>query len=476
MSAGACALLIDFGSTYTKLRAVDLDRARIIGGGQGPSTVASDITVGAGAALADLERHIGALPPFQLRLASSSAAGGLAMVTVGLVPELTAEAARQAALGAGARLAATFAYKLTAEDARKIAALAPDLIVLAGGTDGGNEEVILFNAAVLAAAPVDCPVIVAGNRQAADAARERLQAGGQRVRVAGNVMPEFGVLDVESARTAIREIFIDHIVHAKGIDRAAAMVDRVVMPTPAAVLEGARLLADGYGDDPGFGPLAVIDVGGATTDVHSAASGAPTHEGVIFRGLPEPYLKRTVEGDLGMRHNAPSIVEQASAETVAADAGLAADAVEALARRFADDVEYLPATDAERAFDRALARAAVRLAMGRHAGTLETVHTALGPASVQHGKDLGAVSTLIGTGGVLAHGDDAAAILEAALADARNPFSLRPKAPRLLVDRDYVLFACGLLAAAAPAAALALARAHLVAVPGVTTDGRTSAA
>ncbi len=110
------------------------------------------------------------------------------------------------------------------------------------------------------------------------------------------------------------------------------------------------------------------------------------------------------------------------------------------------------------------------------AGTLETVHTALGPASVQHGKDLGAVATLIGTGGVLAHGDDAAAILAAALADARNPFSLRPKAPRLLVDRDYVLFACGLLAAEAPAAALALARAHLVAVPGVTTDGRTSAA
>ena len=97
----SAALLIDFGSTYTKLRAVDLDRARLIGTGQGPSTVATDITVGLKAALQDLEQRIGELPAFRHRLASSSAAGGLRMVTVGLVRELTAEAARQAALGAG---------------------------------------------------------------------------------------------------------------------------------------------------------------------------------------------------------------------------------------------------------------------------------------------------------------------------------------------------------------------------------------
>ena len=110
------ALLIDFGSTYTKLRAVDVERATILGAGQGPSTVGTDITIGMRAALADLERHIGVLPPFAYRLACSSAAGGLRMVTVGLVRELTAEAARQAALGAGARLVGTFAYRLTAAD------------------------------------------------------------------------------------------------------------------------------------------------------------------------------------------------------------------------------------------------------------------------------------------------------------------------------------------------------------------------
>ena len=104
------ALLIDFGSTYTKLRAVDLESASVVASGQGPSTVASDVNSGLDAALADLEAHMGTLPEFRHRLASSSAAGGLRMVTVGLVPDLTAKAARQAALGAGAKVAGTCAF------------------------------------------------------------------------------------------------------------------------------------------------------------------------------------------------------------------------------------------------------------------------------------------------------------------------------------------------------------------------------
>src|SRR6266545_3235811 len=113
------ALLIDFGSTYTKLRAIDL------------------------------EWRLGGLPRFKYRLASSSAAGGLRMVTVGLVRELTAEAARRAALGAGAKLVGAFAYRLTQDDIERIVALAPDILLLAGGTDGGNLDVILHNAQTL---------------------------------------------------------------------------------------------------------------------------------------------------------------------------------------------------------------------------------------------------------------------------------------------------------------------------------------
>jgi len=458
----SAALLIDFGSTFTKLRAVDLDKAEIIGSGQGPSTVATDITEGLNAALADLERRHGPLADFKYRLACSSAAGGLNMVTVGLVKEMTAEAAKQAALGAGAKLTGVYSYGLTAADITEIEALAPDIILLAGGTDGGNVDVILENAGKLAASALACPVVVAGNREAAEAAQSVLKAAGNPVTVTANVMPEFGALEVEPARAAIRQVFIDRIVHAKGIDKAANMLDAVLMPTPAAVLDGAALLSEGLPGMPGLGPLLVVDVGGATTDVHSVADGAPTGEGVIQHGLAEAHLKRTVEGDLGMRINARAIADAAGLDAIAAsagiDAGRAGDLLDALCR----DVERLPdmGSDAAR-FDKALAAAALRLAVTRHAGTLAIVQTVSGPATIQTGKDLSNIATLIGTGGVLAMGEGAMDVLAAGLADPATPHLLKPKNPALVLDSDYVLYAVGLLAAVAPEAALTFGLAHM---------------
>ena len=459
------ALLIDFGSTFTKLRAVDLEKGEIIGAGQGPSTVASDITGGLTKALSDLEGRIGPLPDFKHRLACSSAAGGLGMVTVGLVKELTAEAAKQAALGAGARLTGAFSHGLTQGDIAEVEALAPDIILLAGGTDGGNSDVILGNAAKRAAA-VTCPVIVAGNREAADEAAGLLKAAGKLVTVTENVMPEFGTLNVEPARDAIRQVFIERIVHAKGIDRAEEMFDAVLMPTPAAVLEGARLLSEGLDNAPGLGPLVVIDVGGATTDVHSVATGEPTAEGVIPHGLPEPHLKRTVEGDLGMRINAPAIAEAVGMDTLAEATGLDVDGARKILDEITAAVDSLPETAAQKRFDQALAEAAVGIAVARHAGTVTIVQTVTGPVSMQTGKDLGSVATVIGTGGVLAHGTHPAASLARALADPAKPQSLRPKDPELKLDGDYLLFACGLLAGVEPEAALTLGLAHMHPVGG----------
>jgi uncharacterized protein (TIGR01319 family) len=455
------ALLIDFGSTYTKLRAVDLERPALLATGQGPSTVTSDVTVGMEAALADLERHLGRLPAFKHRLASSSAAGGLKMVTIGLVRELTAEAARQAALGAGAKLIGTFAYRLTHADETRIRSLAPDIVLLAGGTDGGNAEVIRHNAQRLAALDLSCPIVLAGNRDVGEELADALAAAGKTVHLTENVMPSFGQLNIDPARAAIRRVFIDRIVHAKGIDRAASRFDAVLMPTPAAVMEGARLLADGAGGRAGLGELLVIDIGGATTDVHSVADGAPAREGVVRYGLPEPRVKRTVEGDLGMRHNASTIVEAVGREVIARRSGLDPSAVDRLLAGFAADVERLPANREETAFDEALAWAAVRIAVERHAGSAEIVQTVQGPVVVQTGKDLSALKTVIGTGGPLARGATPASVLEAACADPARPTSLRPAAPRLLVDGDYMLYAAGLLAGVEPETAFALASGSL---------------
>ena len=162
------ALLIDFGSTFTKAAAVDLDRARLLATAAAATTVDTDISLGLSQALSLLEERLGFRPEYEERWACSSAAGGLRIVAIGLVPELTAEAARRAAFGAGARVLATFAYKMNRADEEELVGLQPDLILLAGGTDGGHRETVLHNARRLAACPVDA------------ARRRRLQPGYRR--------------------------------------------------------------------------------------------------------------------------------------------------------------------------------------------------------------------------------------------------------------------------------------------------------
>lgn len=429
-------LFIDFGSTFTKVVAVDPATETIRARVQAPTTVATDITEGLGAALRALEREVGAGAAYARKLACSSAAGGLRMVTVGLVPELTSEAARLAALGAGAKVVGTFSYKLPASDLARIKDLGPDLILLAGGTDGGNEEVILHNARGLAELDLAAPLIVAGNRVVADEAAAILRAGGKEPVVADNVMPEFGRLSVEPVRERIREIFISHIVKAKGLQAAERFVEGIVMPTPNAVLNAAVLLADGCPGEPGLGELVVLDVGGATTDVHSVARGAPTDAGVVVKGLQEPYAKRTVEGDLGVRYNLWNVVEAM---------GGAPHAFRAIAERFARDVATTPQTAEEAAVDAALATVAVGQAMRRHAGSVEVFYSAQGPISVVRGKDLRGVSVILGTGGPLVFSPRREAILRQACYDPAEQASLRPVDPRLYIDSAYTMFAFGLL-------------------------------
>lgn len=454
------ALLVDFGSTYTKVVAVDLDRPAILGRAQHPSTVDTDVTIG-------LERALAAIAPIAgrnvtLRLSSSSARGGLRMVAVGLVPELTAEATRQAALGAGAKVIKVYSHELTRSDVAEIESLRPDLVLLAGGTDGGNRTVIVHNAGALAEASLQSPVIVAGNRVVRDEATDRLARGGKRCYVTENVLPELDQLNVEPVRAVIREAFVRHIVEAKGLDRAMGMVDDIIMPTPAAVMEAAQLLSQGTEDEPGWGDLMVVDVGGATTDVHSISS-APPGEGLVPRGLPEPLAKRTVEGDLGVRVNAQSVVAAAHGHDLRRDLAAQLRAAESAARAdyLAHHTEALAESAQDTQFDVALGAACVDLAVGRHVGRVKESYSVRGPVRLLYGKDLRGVKALIGVGGVFAHGPDPRAVLSAGLARDDAPDSLRPEAPTLYHDGGYVFYAMGLLARREPTLALRLLKGAL---------------
>jgi uncharacterized protein (TIGR01319 family) len=458
----AVALLVDFGSTFTKVLAVDLDTHAVVGRAQHPSTVDTDVAVGLDRALEALGPAV--LADVRLRLASSSARGGLRLVAVGLVPELTAEAARQAALGAGAKVLRVFSHQLTPGDVDELVALRPDLVLLAGGTDGGNRDVILHNARMLAAAPLSAPVIVAGNRVAADPVRGLLEAANKRCYVTENVLPEIDRVNVEPVRAVIRDAFVAHIVEAKGLDRVATRFDDAIVPTPAAVLDAAQLLSRGTDDESGWGDLMVVDVGGATTDVHSVST-SPPGPGLVPRGLPEPVAKRTVEGDLGVRVNAQSVVELAHTHELRPSlaAALRSEQAQQRAAFLASHTGELPRTPEQVRLDVAMAGACVDIAVERHVGHVKEAYGSRGPVQLLHGKDLRGLRALVGVGGVFAFGTDPLGTLQAGLARDDRPDSMRPESPALFHDARYVFYAMGLLARHRPTLAFRLLAGSLTA-------------
>ncbi|MFH1485635.1 MAG: methylaspartate mutase accessory protein GlmL [Chloroflexota bacterium] len=457
------ALLVDFGSTYTKLTAVDLDGPELVAQAQSPTTVDTDITIGLGKAYQLLTTQLGVQSGWEADkvMACSSAAGGLRMVAIGLVPELTAEAAKLAALGAGAKVLCTYAYELTNHEMEELVRLSPEILLLAGGTDGGNKDVVLHNARMLAGSTLKAPIVIAGNKAASEEAEAILTSSEKPTRLTENVMPELGKLNVEPARKAIRDIFMRRIVHAKGLDKAQKTVGSVLMPTPMAVLAAARLLSEGTEEEAGLGELILVDVGGATTDVHSIGEGLPSQPGVILKGLPPAYAQRTVEGDLGIRYNALSILEIAGMRRIGEHLCGARGNLEEDIRSLCANVATVPKSERESALDIALARVALEIAVERHSGKVEAVHLPFGTMYVQHGKDLTNVRTVIGTGGIFAYNPEASPVLQGALFKQEEPFCLRPKQPELYVDTRYLLYAIGLLAEVAPTQALQLAKRHL---------------
>lgn len=452
-------LLIDFGSTYTKLTAVDMDAEALLGTAAAYTTVQTDINDGLSQGLRLLEEKTGKLE-FRETFACSSAAGGLRMVTSGLVPELTSEAAKLASLGAGAKVVGLYSFQLTEDDLEDIKAARPDILLLVGGTDGGNKECILHNANMLAQLPPDFPIVIAGNRTAAREC-ERILSG-HTTYICPNVMPKFGVLNIEPTQSKIRDIFLNRIVQAKGLSRVTGLLSDIFMPTPSAVLQAMELLSKGCEGEYGIGDLVAVDVGGATTDVYSMADGMPEQMNTVYKGLPEPFAKRTVEGDIGMRYSIRGIVEAAGVSRVSQLSGLAAPRAEELVAMLRDHTDKLPDGDPElEALDYALASLAVETAVARHAGTMEETYTMMGKTFVQSGKNLMNVKQIVVTGGSLIHTKRVAEIARHALWSAAQPDSLRPRNADVWVDKTYILAAMGLLAGRYPATALRIMKKEL---------------
>ena len=453
-------VLADFGSTFTKVTVVEEPGGRLLASAQSPTTVESDVMHGYETALAQALRSVRNPLKINARLAASSAGGGLRLAAIGLVPDYTAAAARQAALNAGAKVELLLSDRL---DASAIAALQetrPEILLFSGGTDGGQRDEVLFNAEVAASANLDCHVVVACNRDLAQDVARRFAAGGRGVDVVDNVLPEIRTLNIEPARAAIREAFIRHVIRGKGLSATEEFGRTVIMPTPQAVLTATRLLALGDGGTPGVGDVVVVDVGGATTDVHSAAALRSTSAGITSAGLPLLPLTRTVQGDLGMRWSAPGVLD-ADYDWLVAQEGATAQGLKVQCGRRRREPAMLADDEHERRTDRALATACITHALRRHCGVLDAIYIpGQGTDFVRKGLDLREVPLVVGTGGMLVHDRRGAASLRHALS-RRVKQSLTPRDPVVALDRRYLLPAAGLLSTRDARAALALLRAHV---------------
>jgi uncharacterized protein (TIGR01319 family) len=287
---------------------------------------------------------------------------------------------------------------------------------------------------------------VAGNKTAYDAIETIFKDRHKNVIYTGNVMPDIGVLDVAPCNKEIRTLFMKNIIEAKGIAKARSIIKDVIMPTPSAVLEAAKLLASDLGE------LIIIDPGGATTDVHSIAKGLPARPDILMVGLPEPYEKRTVEGDLGLKYNLDRLLELIGDKPTP-------HGFPAVVERFRQG--EMPCGETDFACHRLLSRLMVEVAMDRHAGKIEVVYSPAGEKLIQHGKDLTGVKNVIGTGGPIIFSDRPREIIQGCLFREETPFVLKPRAPQFYLDEQYILYAVGLLAQADPKKALSLAKKYL---------------
>ncbi len=497
-------LVVDFGSTYTKIGILDV-KEESFELSYKPTTV-EDIRIG----LADGLGVLGAcqqrgdwqplaekMSEFAVRLPCSSAKGGLKMVTVALVKEESGFAAELAALTAGAKLVGSYEGRLSTKRARAIYEQdQPEIILLAGGTDqGGDTETQLHNARLLAAASkyagyadYGVPVIYAGNQDIREQVENIFFYKGIDIWVTPNVMPEINEFHIEVVNEAIRKLFQTVIIRGKGFDVVEEYMDAPFIPTPRAAFRGINLLANGYKGEEGLGNILALDIGGATTDFYSNVADNPLYQfpgddpqrkvkRTILKTPNVPLVYRRVEGKYGLSYNAENLKELRRFQ----DGAMAQELSGYLSARFGGEFgsggdqfrqfvhrqngscqvdldgylswlsqnpHLVPTTAMENAARSFLAREIMAVATGKHAGRVDETETYF----LQYGVNFfNQPVTVLLIGGTIYHkcqdqspgfDQDLALIARGVLHNTQEPYQLRPMGS-VLLDAQYLVSVLG---------------------------------
>ncbi len=448
-------LVAEIGSTTTVVNAFDgihTSKPTFVGQGFAPTTVLlGDVNLGLNSAIEDLKSNL-KISYLEIgeTFACSSAAGGLKMSVHGLVHDMTVKAAKEAALGAGANLHLVTSGILSDFDLKKIQSLHLNIILIAGGVDYGESKTALDNAKKIAGLNLGIPIIYAGNIQNQEEIQSifGLSGQGHLLSIAPNVYPRIDKLEVTETRKIIQRVFEENITKAPGMEKVRSMIQGPIIPVPGAVMRAASMLYQDIGD------LVCIDIGGATTDVHSVTDGSEEVRRKLI--APEPFEKRTVEGDLGLYVNKDSLIETVGPERLKKELAITEEAFKALLAHYEviPNAKQLPLTER-------LAYHALSLAMKRHTGHFMNVYGTNGMTKLAEGKDLTNVKYLIGTGGALTRLSNRLAIIKEYLMES-DELSLKPtRSTNTLIDNDYIMATLGVLSLKYPEAAMTLLKASL---------------
>ncbi|MBM4009165.1 MAG: methylaspartate mutase [Planctomycetes bacterium] len=293
-------------------------------------------------------------------ISTSSAGGGLQMMVAGVVREMTAESAKRAALGAGAIVMDTIASndrRRPHEQIQRIRELRPDMVLISGGTDGGDGKKVVELAELIAPArprprfggEYRLPLIFAGNKAVRGDIERIFSAEGFALSIVDNLRPTLEQENLGPARERIHDVFLEHVMaHAPGYDKLIEWTNAPIMPTPGAVGDILQTIARERKIN-----VVGVDIGGATTDLFS-----------VFGGV----FNRTVSANLGMSYSVSNVCAEAGMEQVLRWVHLDMDERE-LRNRVKNKMirpTTIPQTHEALVFEQAVAREALRLAYAQH--------------------------------------------------------------------------------------------------------------
>ena len=420
-------LVTDVGSTTTKARFFHKRDGewRFQAAGEAPTTVEApyeDVTLGVRNAVAEVTELTGhqilasgasgIVVPYDgkkgvdLYCTTSSAGGGLQMMVTGLVASMTAESANRAALGAGAIVMDVMSVddgRQVHERIRRIRSLRPDMILLAGGTDGGDREHVMEFAEIIKSAKptarlgtqYQLPLVYAGNKVLHSRITEEM---GEvfALDIVDNIRPTLEIENNEPARRAIHEQFMEHVMsHAPGYTTLMTWTDLDIMPTPAGEGLAMQLISKAYNKN-----VIGVGLGGATTNIYS-----------IYDGR----FVRSVSANLGMSYSITNVMKEAGIENIKRWLPFEMDSHDLRNRLMNKMIRptTIPQTLEELIVEHSVAREALRLGLLHHKSLARDLK------GVQHERvdiswifnikaegtyiDMLKIDAVAGTGGLLSH-------------------------------------------------------------------------